>query len=111
MTSREEQDGRRSSGITRDIRAVRDNGTASLQELREFVGTLKGRRPQEVMGIVAGNGLVQGIGISAIGFVVVLLVFTAIPFFLASDESVAKTVKPRPATNSSTRQQPTNDNQ
>jgi hypothetical protein len=71
------------SGIGRDLRSARDNGKASLQELREFVGTLKGRRPQEVMGIVAGNSLVKGIEMSAIGFVVVLLVFTAIPFYLA----------------------------
>ena len=82
------------SGIGRDLRSVRDNGTASLQELREFITQLKGRRPQEVMGMVTSNGLVQGIVISAASFAVVLLLFTAIPFFLADEEPVAGKATP-----------------
>ena len=78
------------SGIGRDLRSVRDNGNASLQELREFVGNLKGRGAREVIGIVSGNSLVKGIEMAAIGFVILLLLFTAIPFYLAGDESVAK---------------------
>ncbi len=77
------------SGIGRDLRSVRDNGSASLRELREFITHLKGRRPQEVMGMVTSNGLVQGIVISAASFAVLLLLFTAIPFFLADEEPVA----------------------
>ena len=77
------------SGIGRDLRSVRDNGTASLHELREFITQLKGRRPQEVMGIVTGNGLVQGVMISTASFVVLLLLFTAIPFFMPGKEPVA----------------------
>ncbi|MDE0736965.1 MAG: hypothetical protein OSB47_14170, partial [Pirellulaceae bacterium] len=64
------------SGMGRDLRSVRDNGTASLRELREFITQLKGRRPQEVMGMVSSNGLVQGVVISTAGFVVLLLLFT-----------------------------------
>lgn len=106
MNDRDQQaDQRPASGIGRDLRSARDNGKASLQELREFVGTLKGRRPQEVMGIVAGNSLVKGIEMSAIGFVVVLLVFTAIPFYLAGDEPAAKK-SPASAASSKTSQQP-----
>ncbi|MFP6604051.1 MAG: hypothetical protein VB862_16070 [Pirellulaceae bacterium] len=106
MNDRDQQpDQRPASGIGRDLRSARDNGKASLQELREFVGTLKGRRPQEVMGIVAGNSLVKGIEMSAIGFVVVLLVFTAIPFYLAGDEPAAKK-SPASRASSKTSQQP-----
>ena len=83
------------SGMGRDLRSVRDNGPASLRELREFITQLKGRRPQEVMGMVSSNGLVQGVVISTAGFVVLLLLFTAIPFFLADKEPVAgKTTAP-----------------
>ena len=83
-------DGRSGSGIGRDLRSVRDNGKASLQELREFVGNLKGRGAREVVGIVSGNSLIKGVEMAALGFVVVLLIFTAIPFYMAGDESVAK---------------------
>ena len=86
----QQADKRSASGIGRDLRSVRDNGNASLQELREFVGNLKGRGAREVIGIVSGNSLVKGIEMAALGFVILLLLFTAIPFYLAGDESVAK---------------------
>ena len=35
------------------------NGSASLAELREFLGTLQGSSPQEVIGIVSTSLLVQ----------------------------------------------------
>jgi len=77
-------------GITADIRSVKHNGAASITELREFIGSLKGRKPQEAMEIASNNGLIRGLVISTIGFLVVLLVFTAIPFFLHEDEVVTQ---------------------
>ena len=77
-------------GILGDVQSVRHYGVASLTELREFIGSLKGRKPQEVMGDVASNGLVQGVLLSTVGFVVILLVFTVIPFFMADEGSVAQ---------------------
>ena len=91
MNHQDQQGGERSaSGIGRDLRSVRDNGKASLQELREFVGNLKGRGAREVIGIVSGNSLVKGVEMAALGFVILLLLFTAIPFYMAGDESMAK---------------------
>ena len=106
----QQADERSASGIGRDLRSVRDNGKASLQELREFVGNLKGRGAREVIGIVSGNSLIKGVEMSAIGFVVVLLVFTAIPFFLAGDEPAAKK-SPASAASSKTSQPPANTQQ
>ena len=88
MSDQQEQ---QPGGILGDVQSVKRNGAASLTELREFIGALKGRKPQEVMGEMASNGLVQGIILSFIGFVVVLLVFTAFPFFLAEDEPLVQT--------------------
>ena len=90
MTQQDQPADRRGSGIGREIRNVRVNGAASLQELREFVSTLKGRRPQEVMGVVAGSGLIQGILISIVGSLMVLFLATAIPYFMLDEEPVAK---------------------
>jgi hypothetical protein len=77
-------------GITSDIRSVKHNGAASITELREFMRSLKGRKPQEAMEIASNNGLIQGLVISTIGFLVVLFVFTLIPFFLDEDEVVTQ---------------------
>ena len=87
MSDQQEQQTR---GILGDVQRVQRNGTASLTELRDFIGSLKGRKPQEVMGEMASNGLVQGIIMSTVGFVIVLLVFTAFPFFLAEEEPVVQ---------------------
>ena len=86
----QQEQSQRNRGIIGDVQSVRHNGVASLTELREFIGSLKGRKPQEVMGDVASNGLVQGILLSTVGFVVILLVFTVIPFFMADEEPVAQ---------------------
>lgn len=77
-------------GITSDIRSVKHNGAASITELREFMRSLKGRKPQEAMEIASNNGLIRGVVISTIGFLVVLFVFTLIPFFLDEDEVVTQ---------------------
>ena len=91
----------RQRGILGDVQNVRHNGVASLAELREFIGSLNGRKPQEVMGDVASNGLVQGILLSTVGFVVILLVFTVIPFFMADEEPVAQKEKDSTVTSTS----------
>ncbi|MEC9093632.1 MAG: hypothetical protein VX438_13045 [Planctomycetota bacterium] len=83
-----------SRGILRDVQNVKTNGAASLAELREFIGALKGRKPQEIMGEVASNGLVQGIAMSSIGFLIILLVFTVIPYLMAGEEPDAQNDSP-----------------
>ena len=42
------------------------------------------------MEITASNGLIQGLVISTIGFVVILFVFTVIPFFMTEDAPVVQ---------------------
>ena len=77
-------------GIGADIRSVKHNGVASITELREFMRSLKGRKPQEAMELASSNGLIRGLVISTIGFLVVLFVFTAIPFYLHEAEVVTQ---------------------
>ena len=77
-------------GIGADIRSVKHNGVASITELREFMRSLKGRKPQEAMELASSNGLIRGLVISTIGFLVVLFVFTAVPFYLHEDEVVTQ---------------------
>ncbi len=47
-------------GLRRDMRQVRTHGSATMQELREFLANMKGKRPQEVLGMIAQSSLIQG---------------------------------------------------
>ena len=42
-----------------EMKRLKTEASATTSELREFIRGLKGRSPQEVMGIMAGNSLMQ----------------------------------------------------
>ncbi|MBT4864272.1 MAG: hypothetical protein HON53_04010 [Planctomycetaceae bacterium] len=67
-------------GVGGELRQLKTNGAASAGELREFIGSLKGKSPQEVLGAVAQSGLTRGIVQATIGFVVVLVTFSVVPY-------------------------------
>lgn len=62
------------------LKGLHSNGSASVAELKEFLGTLKGRNPQEVIGMVSASLLIQSLGIAAIATVLLLGVFTVGPY-------------------------------
>ncbi|MEJ7595754.1 MAG: hypothetical protein WKF77_29945 [Planctomycetaceae bacterium] len=78
------------SGVFSNMQRLRVHSSASATELREFLSQLKGRSPQEVMGIVAESSLVQGITRATIASAVLLVVFTIIPYAISGGpDSVA----------------------
>ncbi|HCK71834.1 MAG TPA: hypothetical protein DHW38_09665, partial [Planctomycetaceae bacterium] len=79
------------SGIGGDVRRLRESGGASIGELREFLGTLKGKRPHEVMGTIASNSLVRSVIISTVACFALIIVLTVIPFLLRDETATAKT--------------------
>lgn len=80
-------------GLKGDVERLKTNSTATAQELREFVSGLKGRSPQEVLGIVSETGLFRGVAQASIGCVVLLAAMTVIPWSLAGDEPAAETAE------------------
>jgi hypothetical protein len=72
---------------TGDMQRLKSDASASVEELREFVAGLKGRSPQEVLGIVTGNSLIQGVIQATVLCVVVLAAATVGPWFLASEDA------------------------
>ena len=74
-------------GTLSDLKHLQSNTQATVGELREFLGQLKGRSPQEVMGIIAQSSLVQGIAAATAGCVVLLAVFTIVPYFMSDGSS------------------------
>lgn len=76
-------------GIVRDMKRLKEDGAASVSELREFLARMHGKSPQEMLGVVAQSGLAVSMLISAAGCVLLLLAFTLIPYWM-SDSASAK---------------------
>ena len=65
-----------------ELRNLQANGSASLSELREFLAGLKGRKPQEVIGIVSASLLFQSLALSCLATIAILAVFTVGPYLV-----------------------------
>jgi len=65
-----------------DIKNLKENGGASVQELREFFKSLKAKNPQEVIGIVSTSLLVQSLVLSCFATAVFMVAFTVGPYML-----------------------------
>ena len=93
-------------GMFKDVKRLRSDGTASVEELRAFLGELKGRSPQEMLGIMAESGLFRGMVSATIATVALLFVFTIGPWAygeLAGEPEQAKTAtRPAPSGKAST---------
>ena len=84
------------AGAFSNLKHLRKNTSASAAELREFLGQLKGRSPQQVMGVVAHSSLVQGVTTATIASGVLLLVFTIVPYALSGGPAAAEPKKTTP---------------
>lgn len=80
---------------TSRVKRLSTDAVATTIELREFVRSLKGRSPQEVMGIVSSSALTQAVIGSTLATVVLLAVLT-VPFAFGSPTK-AKSTKPTAA--------------
>ena len=87
-----------------DLRELRSNSQASVQEIQAFLRELKGKSPQEMLGAVASNSLFRSLTISTAIIVGGILLFTAIPYLTADEkpvkpvaENVTAKEKPEPA--------------
>ncbi len=65
-----------------DVKNLKESGSATLEELREFLKSLKTRSPQEVIGIVKTSLLIQSLAISTVATVGIMAVFTVGPYMV-----------------------------
>lgn len=78
-----------------DVKNLKESGGASLEELREFLKTLKTRSPQEVIGIVKASLLIQSLVMSTVATAAIMAVFTVGPYMLyGPDKPAAPAAKP-----------------
>lgn len=81
-----------------DLRELRDNSRATVSEIQAFLRELKGKSPQEMLGVVAQSGLFRSLVLSTALVAGGILIFTAIPYFMGGDEKPAPVAeKPAPA--------------
>ncbi|MCY2968621.1 MAG: hypothetical protein NT069_34195, partial [Planctomycetota bacterium] len=69
-------------GLFRDVSTLKENGSLTLVELREFLARLKGRSPQEVIGIVSTSLLIRSLLLATFATAAILAVFTVGPYFV-----------------------------
>ncbi len=72
-----------------DMRELRDNSRATVQEIQSFLRELKGKGPQEMLGVVAASNLFRSLVLSTAIVVGGILLFTAIPYFMGGDAKPA----------------------
>ena len=80
-----------------EVARLKEGTRATMAELQEFLGEARGKSPQEVLGLVAASGLAQGIALSTLATAFVLLVFTAVPYFVYGDAMAVEAEKKKAA--------------
>lgn len=65
--------------MTSGVARLKEDSQASMSELREFLGEMKGKSPTEMLGKVAQSHLARAMFLAIIGLSVFLIVFTVVP--------------------------------
>lgn len=80
-----------------DLRELRENSSATVHEIQAFLRELKGKGPQEMLGVVAASNLFRSLMLSTAIVTGGILLFTIIPYFADGDEKPASVAeKPTP---------------
>ena len=92
-------------GIGRDLRRIKTESRASLAELREFVGRMQGKSPQEMLGVLAQSRLAVNILVSTVGCAVLMFACSIIPYWLngAGSQIAANAAKTKKAARTAAR--------
>ena len=88
-----------------DVKRLKTEASLTTAELCEFVRGLKGRSPQEVMGMITGNALTRAMVWSTVGCVSMLIVLS-VPFAFGSSAK-AKAAKAKSAQTAKAKPEPT----
>ena len=74
----------------RDIKQLAGNSQAVVGELREFLASLKGKSPKEMMGAVAESSLFQSLLVSTVVMVVLVFTLSVVPYYLNQGDEEAE---------------------
>ena len=91
----------------RDIKQLAGNSQAVVGELREFLASLKGKSPKEMMGAVAESSLVRSLLVSTVVMVILVFTLSVVPYYLnQGDEGAEPTGEQKGLSAESTKGQP-----
>lgn len=82
--------------IASDLKKIRRNTAASSQEIREFLAQMRGKSPQEMLGMLASSSLVKCTLQAGIGWLIVIAVFTLGPWLWSLVNPVVAKAPPAP---------------
>ena len=68
-----------------DFRELKANSSETVQELQEFLRELRGKSPQEMLGVVATSQLFRATILSIVLVTGAIFTLTAIPYFLGEE--------------------------
>jgi hypothetical protein len=77
-----------------DLRELKNNSSATVQELQEFLRELRGKSPQEMLGVVASSQLFRATILSVLLVTGTLFALTALPYFLGDEPAPAPEPEP-----------------
>jgi hypothetical protein len=86
----------RPRGLAGDMHTLKAGSAASADELREFVKQLKGKNPQEMLGLVAQSGLFVGVMQATVATIVVILTCTVVPYLWSKSSPDTVTAQAAP---------------
>lgn len=83
-----------SPGVIGQMSRLRAHSGATAAELREFVKQLRGRTPQEVIGVIAQSNLIRATAMAAGGTFIILIVFTILPILFGGSKAKPEAAAP-----------------
>ena len=78
-----------------DLRELKTNSTATVRELQEFLRELRGKSPQEMLGVVTSSQLIRATILSVVFVTTAIFALTAFPYFFG-EETTSTTPDPEP---------------
>jgi hypothetical protein len=83
--------------IAGDLKKIRRNTAASSHEIREFLAQMRGKSPQEMLGMLASSNLVKCTVQAGIGWLIVIALFSLGPWIWSLVNPPTPKVLPPPA--------------
>ena len=91
------------SSVQRDVKRVKENSAATLDELRHFMAEMRGKSPAEMLGMVAQSHLVKGIFTATILMTMLIGTLTVVPYALGKMQADSGVIEQKPKVETPTR--------
>jgi len=74
------------ASLPRDLKNLKGNSSATVDELRDFMKQMRGKSPAEMLGAIAQSTLVRSLVVSTVSIVALLFTLTAASYFFADEK-------------------------